>query len=260
MENKSFKKSFLKITTVSFLCLGIFLFVRKSLDSKRSFIVEVSPGEKSIKNQSVSIQKVDEPQKTKDVLTENYNDTKQKNADLTIPQKATSIEDEKKVDTKENKDAYSVKRALVSWGFEVPTEKRVIDTIIIHSSYDALGDDPYDVDGLIAEYKIYGVTAHYLIDRKGTIYQLVVDKNIAYHAGESKTPDGRTNVNYFSIGIELMNTEKDKNTKEQYSSLKNILSELKKTYSIKYVLGHDDISPKRKSDPWNFDWDKVENK
>lgn len=149
-----------------------------------------------------------------------------------------------------------VKQKLVSWGFQ-KSSSRKIDTIIIHSSYDALGDDPYDVDGLLTVYKQYGVSAHYLIDRSGTVFQLVEDKNIAYHAGVSSVPDGRTNVNFFSIGIELMNTKEDKYTSTQYKSLNKLLDFLESNYSIKYTLGHDDIAPNRKDDPWNFDWDEI---
>lgn len=149
-----------------------------------------------------------------------------------------------------------IKNNLVSFGFQKASERK-IDTIIIHSSYDALGKEPYSVSGLIAEYKEYGVVAHYLIDRQGTAYRLVEEKNIAYHAGESKVPDGRSGVNAFSIGIEMMNTKTDKYTSAQYASLKNLLTDIKKRYKIKYTLGHKDIAPGRKDDPWNFNWDKL---
>jgi hypothetical protein len=151
-----------------------------------------------------------------------------------------------------------ISQNLVSWGY-AKKSSRNIDTIIIHSSYDALGDDPYNVRGLIDEYRQYGVAPHYLIDREGRIYQLVEDKNVAYHAGQSKVPDGRSNVNDFSLGIELMNTKKEKYTTEQYGALNEILDYLKGKYKIKYVLGHNQISPGRKDDPWNFDWSKVDN-
>lgn len=151
---------------------------------------------------------------------------------------------------------FKIIQKLVSWGFS-PASNRKIDTVIIHSSYNALGGDEYDVAKLIAEYKEYEVAPHYLIDRQGKIYQLVAEKNIAYHAGESKTPDGRTQVNSFSLGIEVINTKEDKYTSEQYASLNFLLAKIKANYSIKYVLGHNDISPGRKTDPWNFDWKKI---
>ncbi|OGI16320.1 MAG: hypothetical protein A2Z52_02125 [Candidatus Moranbacteria bacterium RBG_19FT_COMBO_42_6] len=135
---------------------------------------------------------------------------------------------------------------------------RSINAIIIHSSYDALGNDPFDVDGLVKEYESYGVSAHYLVDRGGTIYRLVEDKNIAYHAGVSSLPDGRTNVNELSIGIELMNTKDGNFTEKQYEALNELISHIKGKYKIKYVLGHNQIASGRKDDPWNFDWKKID--
>lgn len=157
----------------------------------------------------------------------------------------------------EAKNTAKIIEKFVSWGFE-KSSGRKIDTIVIHSSYDAIGSEPFSVSGLLNEYKQYGVAAHYLIDREGAIYQLVADKNIAYHAGESKTPDGRTGVNAFSLGIEMMNTEDGKFTSDQYSAVNYLISTLKKKYSIKYVLGHSDIAPGRKTDPWGIEWNKVQ--
>ena len=156
----------------------------------------------------------------------------------------------------EIKNTAKIIERFVSWGFK-KSSGRKIDTIIIHSSYDALGSEPFSVSGLINEYKQYGVAAHYLIDREGKIYQLVADKNIAYHAGESKVPDGRTGVNTFSIGIEMMNTEDGKYTSDQYNALNSLIVTLKNRYSIKYILGHKDIAPGRKTDPWGFDFSKI---
>lgn len=149
-----------------------------------------------------------------------------------------------------------VKNHLVKWGF-AESVQRSIDTVVIHSSYDALSSNPYGLEGLIKEYQQYGVAPHYLIDRKGIIYRLVADKNTAYHAGESQVPDGRTDVNNFSLGIEIMNTQKDFPTGEQYVALQKLIDFLKESYKIKYVLGHNQIAPERKDDPWNFDWKKI---
>jgi AmpD protein len=145
---------------------------------------------------------------------------------------------------------------LVNWGYQ-KAENRKIDTVIIHSSYDATSDDPYSYTGIRGEYKAAGVSPHYLIERDGKIYRFVEDKNIAYHAGVSKMPDGRTGVNYFSIGIELVNTKTGKCTDKQYNSLKYLLGDLKGEYPIKNVLGHNQIAPDRKDDPWNFDWNRI---
>ena len=149
----------------------------------------------------------------------------------------------------------TIKKNLISWGFK-ESSSRKIDTIIIHNSYSTSGDQ-YSFQGILNEWKEYGVTPHYLIDRSGTIFQLVDEKNIAYHAGVSQVPDGRSDVNNFSIGIELMNSQTDKLTDAQYTALNGLIQSIKKRYSIKYVLGHSQIAPGRKTDPWNMDWSKV---
>jgi N-acetyl-anhydromuramyl-L-alanine amidase AmpD len=154
------------------------------------------------------------------------------------------------------KEASFIINKKVNWGY-TSSDERNIDTIVIHSSYDALGNEPYSLEGLIKEYQQYGVAPHFLIDRKGIVYRLVDEKNIAYHAGVSEMPDGRTSVNNFSIGIELMNTQEDEYTKNQYSSLNELIDYLEDKLEIKYILGHQDISPDRKTDPWNFDWKEI---
>jgi len=162
-----------------------------------------------------------------------------------------------KKDEQKTTDTSFIINKKVLWGYN-PSNNRTIDTLVIHSSYDALGSEPYDINGLIKEYQQYSVAPHFLIDRKGNVYKLVDEKNIAYHAGISKMPDGRTEANNFSIGVELMNTEEDNYTSAQYLSLNKLINYLENNHSIRYVLGHQDISPDRKTDPWNFDWEKIE--
>ena len=145
----------------------------------------------------------------------------------------------------------------VNFGFGVPAHKRTIDTVVLHSSYNSTGGDVYSVDKVIAIWKSYEVAPHYMIDRKGNIYRLVDDANIAYHAGVSKMSDGRTNVNDFSIGVEILNTKDDKYTDAQYTAVNNLIAYLKGKYSIKTVVGHMDIAPGRKDDPWRFNWKEL---
>jgi hypothetical protein len=169
-----------------------------------------------------------------------------------IPEKDLAEVSEKNTDVSDLK----IINNLASWGFE-SSSNRKIDVIVIHSSYNALGGDEYDFKKLLSEYKEYGVAPHYVIDRKGNVYRLVAEKNIAYHAGESKVPDGRTGVNNFSIGIEIMTTKSDSPSNAQYAALKNLIADIKTRYKIKYTLGHNQIAPGRKDDPWNFDWKKI---
>lgn len=161
-----------------------------------------------------------------------------------------NLEDEKEYELGVVKD-------LVNWGFKT-SDKRKIDTIVLHTSYNILGGDEYDLKKVILEYKEYQVSPHYVIDRKGGVFQLVEDKNIAFHAGESSVPDGRNGVNEFSLGIEILNNKEDKFTLEQYRSLNKLIKDIKSRYEIKYILGHNQISPERKTDPWNIEWSKVQ--
>jgi len=104
------------------------------------------------------------------------------------------------------------------------------------------------------------VSCHYLINRKGEIIQMVMDKKIAWHAGKSKWKKFK-NLNNNSIGIELVNKGHkfgyQNFSKKQIRNLIFICKKLKKTYSIKKenFLGHSDIAPLRKIDPGEkFPW------
>jgi N-acetyl-anhydromuramyl-L-alanine amidase AmpD len=88
---------------------------------------------------------------------------------------------------------------------------------------------------------------------------LVDEKNISFQAGKSSLPDGRTNVNSCSIGIELITTKDslDAPTELQIKSLTALVKDIESRYKIKYILRHSDIAPGRKTDPWNLNWDEF---
>ena len=101
------------------------------------------------------------------------------------------------------------------------------------------------------------VSAHYLIDRLGMIYQLVIDQNIAWHAGQSEWK-GKPNVNTFSIGIELVNSNDGimLYPEEQIKACVGLCHSAIEEYKINLndIVGHCDIAPIRKNDPLNFPW------
>jgi len=107
------------------------------------------------------------------------------------------------------------------------------------------------------------VSSHYLINKRGKIYQLVKDEHVAWHAGKSKW--GKTkNLNKNSIGIELVNKGHkygyENFPKSQIDSLIILCKKLKRNYKIKKknFLGHSDIAPLRKMDPGEkFPWKKL---
>jgi hypothetical protein len=75
----------------------------------------------------------------------------------------------------------------------------LVNTVVLHHTG---GDFGPSLNWLINPAS--GVSSHYLIDRDGSIYELVDESRESWHAGYS-LHKGRENVNDFSIGIELVN-------------------------------------------------------
>lgn len=167
--------------------------------------------------------------------------------------------DENKTTSSHNKSnsEVSIKQIKISWGYKETSRSREINTIIIHSMYNPLVADSFGIESIVSVLKKYRVAAHFVVGRDGTIYQLVDVKNSAYHAGVSRMPDGRTQVNRFSIGIEVINSLHTSPTETQYYSLSQLVRMLQSNYKITSILGHNQIAPNRKTDPWNFDWNKF---
>ncbi|EKV00492.1 negative regulator of beta-lactamase expression [Leptolyngbya sp. PCC 7375] len=126
-------------------------------------------------------------------------------------------------------------------------------------------------------------SAHLVIGRDGSITQLVPFNVKAWHAGRSSW-EGRTGLNKYSIGIELVNAGRLKRqggewkswfnqvyddvdvleathkhessssgwhvyTEEQLEAAMDVASLLVDEYGLQDVIGHDDIAPQRKNDP-----------
>ena len=126
-------------------------------------------------------------------------------------------------------------------------------------------------------------SAHLVVGRSGEIVQMVAFDRIAWHAGVSSW-NGRTNLNRFSIGIEIDNAgrlspsgdgfvswfgrryeraealeavhrnEKAASfwhvyTEEQIEACFQLCATLVEAYGIKNIVGHEEIAPGRKTDP-----------
>jgi N-acetyl-anhydromuramyl-L-alanine amidase AmpD len=172
-----------------------------------------------------------------------------------------------------------------------PTTAQV-DTIVLHFSSDLVShpDHPYDVERQIQIYEKVKVSTHYLIDREGTIYKLVDEKRVAWHAGKGSLPwdKTRTAMNSSSIGIEMlavgskddmvplfMSAKKYDEfaakhpewigfTDAQYASLNRLIGDIQTRWpGIKHdnhhIIGHEDwAGRKRRTDPGQtFDWKKI---
>lgn len=156
-------------------------------------------------------------------------------------------------------DSLRVVQKPVYFGYANATQ-RMVDAVIIHSTFNNSGGEHYDIDKIIAQFAQYRVSAHYVIARDGVVYQLVDNKNIAYHAGKSTLPNGASNVNSRSIGIEIMTNFEESPTDAQLGTVVELLKIIKQKYNIKYLLRHSDIAPGRKTDPWNMNWESFEKK
>lgn len=100
------------------------------------------------------------------------------------------------------------------------------------------------------------VSAHYVIDKEGKVYQMLNDYLRAWHAGSGRW-GSITDLNSVSIGIEMDNNGIEPYTEAQVSNLLGLLDTLKTTYNIptENFIGHGDIAPGRKVDPGiNFPW------
>jgi AmpD protein len=104
------------------------------------------------------------------------------------------------------------------------------------------------------------VSAHFLIERDGTVSQFVSCLQRAWHAGVSSFA-GRENCNDFSLGIELEGTDELPFTDAQYLALIALSQQLLAAYpalSSERICGHSDIAPGRKTDPGPaFDWPRL---
>lgn len=101
------------------------------------------------------------------------------------------------------------------------------------------------------------VSAHFLVERSGTIVQFVSCDDRAWHAGASDF-FGRARCNDFSIGIEIEGCDDRPFEPAQYRAVADLLAALARTYPLRAVAGHSDIAPGRKTDPGPyFDWPRL---
>ncbi len=103
------------------------------------------------------------------------------------------------------------------------------------------------------------VSAHYLIGRDGSLYQLVADDRRAWHAGGGRWGT-ITDLNSASIGIELDNNGASTFPPEQIQALVRLLEDLCHRHHIPrtQVIAHADLAPTRKRDPnASFPWQAL---
>jgi N-acetylmuramoyl-L-alanine amidase len=107
------------------------------------------------------------------------------------------------------------------------------------------------------------VSAHYLIEEDGRVFQLVPEERRAWHAGVSFWK-GERDVNAVSVGIELVNPGHDFGYRDfpavQIDALIGLLDAVRSRWTIPNgrILGHSDVAPERKIDPGErFPWKRL---
>ena len=107
------------------------------------------------------------------------------------------------------------------------------------------------------------VSAHYMVETDGQIFQLVDEASRAWHAGVSEW-QGQSDINSASIGIEIVNGGHDWPAQDgklpAYPDVQiNAVIALCKAVIARHgpltLLGHSDVAPARKIDPGeHFPW------
>ncbi|OSP55225.1 N-acetylmuramoyl-L-alanine amidase [Pseudoruegeria sp. SK021] len=129
------------------------------------------------------------------------------------------------------------------------------DLIVIH--YTAMASAEAALARLCSD--AHEVSAHFLIGRDGTLWQLVDDDQRAWHAGAGSW-GAVTDVNSRSIGIELDNSGQTPFSAPLMARLEPLLAGLMSDWRIppERVIGHSDMAPTRKFDPGaRFDWRRL---
>lgn len=112
----------------------------------------------------------------------------------------------------------------------------------------------FDADPFFTTIRGLRVSAHFLVERDGTLIQFVSTAERAWHAGAS-TFQGRERCNDFSIGVELEGSDTQTFEPTQYATLAALTTALRTRHAIDAIVGHADIAPGRKTDPGPcFDW------
>ncbi len=135
----------------------------------------------------------------------------------------------------------------------------IIDTLVLH--YTGMKTAQAALDRLCdpgAE-----VSAHYVVEEDGTIWNLVPEALRAWHAGDSFWR-GRRGLNDVSIGIEIVNPGHEFGYRPfpllQMVAVTDLCLEIMSRHPIspRNVVGHSDIAPSRKQDPGEkFDWEGL---
>ena len=131
-----------------------------------------------------------------------------------------------------------------------------IDVLVLHYTELPLKES---LDILRDGAREHRVSAHYVLAENGTLYRLVPEDRVAWHAGHSHWR-GREALNATSIGVEIVNLHGDRHDYPgpQIAALIKLCRGILARHPgivARNVVGHSDIAPKRKIDPGlRFPW------
>lgn len=139
---------------------------------------------------------------------------------------------------------------------------QIPETVIIHSMARFIRHNGRDI---FAPYWLYQceVSAHFLIDTDGTIFQLRETTNPAWHASNFNTDsigieflvDGIFPSNDIQIFYDRIATD-GWYTRSQYLAGVSLVGQLNAQYPVTKILRHSDVDPTRKKDPGvGFPWE-----
>lgn len=138
-------------------------------------------------------------------------------------------------------------------------EGTIVDVLVLHYTELPLGKS---LDILSDAERKGRVSAHYVLAEDGTVYRLVAEERVAWHAGLSSWR-GRDALNATSIGIEIVNLHGDRHDypPAQIAALIELCRGILARHPAivpRNVVGHSDIAPTRKIDPGlRFPWKQL---
>ena len=160
--------------------------------------------------------------------------------------------------------------------------------IVIHFISNVIENrtDPFIIADILRIFQDYGVSAHYLIDRDGTIHPVVPENHVAFHAGQGYLagfPEYEDNLNQHSIGIELLGigTQEEMSqfltaaeynaldpsligfTDPQYAALNRLINEILARHpgiqpNRAHIIGHSEYTPDKPDPGELFEWERLD--
>lgn len=107
------------------------------------------------------------------------------------------------------------------------------------------------------------VSAHYLVEEDGRVFQLVPEERRAWHAGRGVW-QGEDDVNAASIGIEIVNPGHEFGYRPfpepQIAAVTALVGDIRDRWTIpdNRIIAHSDLAPDRKEDPGElFPWKRL---